>query len=145
MNLDANWLKTGRIPGVPAGMMIYAHYVGARVEYLSGRSIEGKAHYNLSATLVIGKRPYYNRAYNAKAEHVVVVEGRLTPSRWACGAFRPWRWLAFRRRIELLRRLKEHDNVYVALDMDAAGNKAIRVLAEALGPMTRIVAWPARG
>lgn len=143
INVEANWLKTGRIPGMPAGIMIYPHYVGARVEYLSGRSIEGKAHYNLSATLVEGKRPYYNRAYNAKSEHVVVVEGQadaLSLGMWGIPAVA---LAGVSSTNELLKRLKEHDNVYVALDMDAAGNKAIRVLAEALGPMTRIVAWPA--
>ena len=142
LNMDTNWLKTGRIPGMPSGMLVYAHYVGARVEYLSGRSIEGKEHYNLSATLVDGKKPYWNHAYNHKVEHLVVVEGQADAVSLGLWGIPAVALAGTNSASDLLKLLQDHENVYVAMDMDTAGNKAIRVLAEALGPMTRIVAWP---
>lgn len=145
LDVDTDWVNKGRIPGMAAGMLVYAHYVGGRCEYLSGRAIGEKRHYNLPASLVEGKKPYWNKAYNYRAEHVMVVEGQadaVTLGIWGIPAVA----LAGTNAAgELRKQLEGHDQLYVAMDVDVAGNKAIRVLAEALGPMTRIVAWPAVG
>lgn len=133
---------------IPAGMFIYAHYVAGRVVYLSGRSVEGKRHYNLDMELAGGKQPYFNHVYFGAAPHVVVVEGQadaLTLGQWGIPAVA---LCGLHKTDGLLATLREHETVYVALDNEnnkkvAVGvERAILKIAESLGPLTRIVKWP---
>ena len=129
---------------MPAGMFVYAHFVGSRCHYLSGRSISEKRHYNLEADLVGGKQPYWNHVWNGKTRHVVVVEGQadaLSLGQWGIAAVA---LAGLSDTPELVAKLQKHDQVYVALDGDEAGKKAIGQIADALGPLTKIVRWPER-
>lgn len=134
---------------MPPGMFVYAHYVGGRCVYLSGRSVEGKRHYNLEAGLVGGKQPYFNHVYGGRADYAVVVEGQadaLTLASWGVPAVA----LAGLHKIpELIKQLEKHEEVFVALDAEAAGSAAAagvarvaQQIAAALGPTTRVVMWP---
>lgn len=134
---------------IPSGMFIYPHYVAGRVVYLSGRSIEGKRHYNLEVGLAGGKQPYFNHAYHGKAVHVVVVEGQadaLTLAQFGVAAVAI---VGLHKPDELIATLKGHETVYVALDNEPPDKKAAKgvarvtlQIADALGPLTRIVRWP---
>lgn len=127
---------------IPTNMLIYTHQVGSRVVYMTGRAIEGRGFYNLERGLVGDKQPYWNHAYHHKAEHVVVVEGQadaVTLGMWGIAAVA---LAGLNDTPALVKQLEGHDQVYVALDADAAGNKAIVRLAEGLGATVRIVSWP---
>jgi hypothetical protein len=41
-------------------MIVYTHFDGGRLTYLSGRSIEGKQHYNPQREIIGERQPYYN-------------------------------------------------------------------------------------
>lgn len=149
LNVEVDWIRNGRIPGFPANHLIYCHYEGARCGYLSGRSIEEKRHYNLNATLVGGKQPYFNQAYNYRSDHVVVVEGQADAVSLGVWGIAAVALAGLSDTPALAEQLKGHENVYVALDMETADSKAavgvakaIRRVAEALGPVTKIAAWP---
>lgn len=142
VNLNVDWVGKGFIPAMPSGMFVYTHWRGGRCVYLTGRSIEGKRHYNMPLELAGEKEPYFNHAYYAAAEHVVVVEGQadaLSLAQWEIPA------VALTGLYEtpgLIQRLLKHEHVYVALDDDKGGKKRTDKLAELLGAMTRVVTWP---
>lgn len=135
------------LPSSPegAGWIVYAHVApaGGHVEYFSFRSCAGKKHYNLEARWAGPKRPYFNNSYNARANHVVIVEGQadaITLAQWDLPAVALAGAAAD---MPLLDRLKKHKSVYVALDQDATGDSAVARLAAELGPLTKIATWPA--
>lgn len=136
---------------IPAGMFVYPHYVGGRVVYLSGRSIDGKKrHYNLEAELAGGKQPYYNHVWSPKAEHVVIVEGQadaVTLAQWGIAAVA---LAGLHKPDDLIALLQKGEPVvYIALDNEPPDKKAAKgvervtlQIADALGALTRIVTWP---
>jgi len=74
LNLSDSWRSV--IQRFPAGMLVYIHLHKGRLMYLSGRSIEGKKHYNPPRDLIGEKQPYFNHCYADDAGQVVVVEGQ---------------------------------------------------------------------
>jgi DNA primase len=66
----------GVIAKFPAGMIVYVHLERGRLGYLSGRSIEGKQHYNPPRDLLGERRPYANHLYAGDADQVALVEGQ---------------------------------------------------------------------
>jgi len=74
LNLSDSWRSV--IQRFPAGMLVYIHLHKGRLMYLSGRSIEGKKHYNPPRDLIGEKQPYFNHGYANDAGQVVVVEGQ---------------------------------------------------------------------
>lgn len=137
------WIKQGYIPKMPAGMFIYPHWLAGSCVYLSGRSIEGKRHYNMPVGLVGEKHPFFNQVFKVRSEHVVVVEGQadaLTLGQWGIPAVA---LAGVNAGASLVERLKRYDKrIYVALNADAAGEKGVGALAAALGPSTPVVRWP---
>lgn len=131
------------LANMPAGMFIYAHMTGPRCVYLAGRSIEAKRHYNLPKDLAGDKQPFYNHVYSPKADHVVIVEGQadaVTLGQWGLAAVALAGAFASP---ELLAILKKHQTVYIALDQDQTGDNARLKIAQALGPLCKVVTWPA--
>lgn len=127
---------------MPSGLFVYAHFVGNRCHYLSGRGIGEKFHYNLEVELAGAKQPYFNHVWHGKAGHVVVVEGQadaLSLAQWGIAAVG---MAGLYDTPGLIDKLKGYDQVYVALDGDAAGKKVVTQIAEGLGPLTRVVLWP---
>src|SRR5262249_49417387 len=87
LNLYDNWRTV--IQKFQPGMIVYVHLERGRLTYLSGRSIEGKKHYNPSREIIGERRPYYNHLYTPDAEQLVVVEGQadaITFAEWGIPA-----------------------------------------------------------
>jgi len=134
-----------RWAGRVGGAVVYVHREGGRVVYLTGRSIEGKHHYNPPRDLAGEQRSYLNAPYCARAEEVIVVEGQadaVTLSGWgfpavALGGSGLTRDLAAR----LKRHVGRGATLYVVPDTD--GKTDVAGLAEAVGPLLRVVALPA--
>jgi len=128
--------------GIRAGMLVYPHVERGRVVYLAARSIAEKAHYNPPVKLIGDRRLYYNWCYCTQADQVVVVEGQadaITLAQWEIPAIA----LAGVAANEgVLKTLARHKRIYLALDPDEAGLTASRKMADALGPLTRLVSWP---
>ena len=138
------------VTGIPAEMLIYPHVRGGRVRYLSCRSIEGKRHYNLPVDLAGPRQIYYNHAYGVGEKAVVIVEGQadaVTLGQWgiAAVALAGTAWNDQRGAMDEL--VKRHDDLYLGLDEDKAGAKALMgnedrwPVADVLGAMVRIVRW----
>lgn len=133
----------------PKGFLIYPHVVQGRVEYFSTRVAgEGKRHWNPPSELVGERRPYFNHEYAPRAALVVVVvEGQadaVTLGQWgvASVALAGVTLGDGAAAVGLLRALGRHRVVVLALDSDAAGQRNTTTVADALGPMTRLVRWP---
>lgn len=124
------------------GMLVYPHVQAGRVVYVSARSVEGKRHYNPRAELAGERRVYGNWVYSSREEHVVVVEGQadaVTLAQWGIAAV-ALAGVAINEAV--LKVLARHQVIYLGLDRNEAGVRAAREIADALGPMTRIVTWP---
>ena len=83
LNLSDNWRTV--IQKFPPNMIVYIHIEQGRLTYLSGRSIEGKKHYNPPREIIGERQPYYNHLYSPQAEQVVIVEGQadaITFAEW---------------------------------------------------------------
>lgn len=121
---------------IPAGMAIYVHRDKGRAVYLSGRSIEGKRHYNLPEDLAGGKRPYWNAPDGKGNGSVLVVEGQAdaislgqvgVEAMALCGVSgSAVTWVT-----------------HVALDNDEKGRQRGLEVAMAINPMLPVVTWPA--
>ena len=61
LHLPERWRAV--IERFPTGMLVYVHRQHGRLTYLSGRSIEGKRHYNPPRQLLGERQPYFNRCY----------------------------------------------------------------------------------
>jgi len=73
LNLTDNWRTV--IQKFPPSMIVYIHTEQGRLTYLSGRSIEGKKHYNPPRDIIGERQPYYNHLYNSQGQN------RLSSSR----------------------------------------------------------------
>ena len=122
LNLSDNWRTV--IQKFPPNMIVYIHAEQGRLTYLSGRSIEGKKHYNPPRDIIGERQPYYNHLYSPQAGQVVIVEGQadaITFAEWGIAAVAIGGMQAAD---ELLNRLKVHPRLFVALDnFDEAGNR----------------------
>lgn len=114
LNLSDSWQAV--IQKFPPNMIVYIHTERVRLTYLSGRSIEGKKHYNPPRDIIGERQPYYNHLYSPQAEQVVIVEGQadaITFGEWGIAAVAIGGMQAS---VELLKRLKAHSRLFVALD-----------------------------
>jgi len=137
--------ETRAVLGIPAESLVYAHVWGGRVVYFSTRlaSREEKRHWNPPAEMVGARQAYYNHVYSPTEELVVVVEGQadaVTLGQWGIAAVA---LAGVTPSGDLLQRLGKHSTVVLGLDQDGAGKQWTTPLANALGPLTRLVAWPA--
>lgn len=127
---------------MPREMFVYAHFIGGRCCYLTGRSIEGKRHWNLPAALAGDRQPYFNHIYSSRSANVVIVEGQadaLSLGQWGIAAMALAGTSA---NDDLVAFLGRHDRLYVGLDADEAGQKNGMALARQLGALTRVLSWP---
>jgi DNA primase len=129
--------------GIPDEMLIYPHVRHGRVRYLSGRSIEGKRHYNPPRDLVGERQPFFNHLYHADAEEVVICEGQADAVTWGQWATAAVALAGCAADVTLARQLSRHKTVYLGLDADQAGETGTGKMAELLGPLVRILhPWP---
>jgi len=126
LNLSDSWRNV--IQKFPAGMLVYVHLDKGRLTYLSGRSIEGKKHYNPPRDLIGEKQPYRNHLYHGEVESVVLVEGQadaITFGMWGIPAVAI---AGMTVNDTLLEMLKRHRRVFIALDnTDEARVKAFEI------------------
>jgi DNA primase len=131
LNLSDTWRSV--IHKFPPGMIVYMHMVSGRLSYLSGRSIEGKQHYNPPREIIGERQPYYNHLYSSKAEQMVIVEGQadaITFGEWGIPALALG---GMKLSDTLLNSLRDFRRVFVALDNTEDAQAQCRVIAQALG------------
>jgi DNA primase len=141
LNLSDNWRTV--IQKFPPNMVVYIHTEQGRLTYLSGRSIEGKKHYNPPRENIGERQPYYNHLYSPQAEQVVIVEGQadaITFAEWGIPAVAIGGMQAAD---ELLNRVKAHPRLFVALDNTDDARAKSRSLALILKGETYLPALPA--
>jgi len=131
--------------GIPTGMLVYPHVQTGRVVYVSARlaSRTEKRHYNLPNDLVGERQPYYNWEYSPISDLVVVVEGQADAITLGMWGFAAIAMAGVSPSDDLLKRLCQHKTIVLGLDQDGAGQRWTSKVANALGPMTRLVCWPA--
>ncbi len=126
LNLSDTWRSV--IHKFPVGMLVYVHLEKGRLTYLSGRSTEGKKHYNPPRDLLGEKQPYRNPLYHGEVEQVVVVEGQadaITFSAWGIPAIAI---AGMSVQDGLLDMMRQHRRVFIALDnTDEARAKAFEI------------------
>ena len=140
LNLSDIWRNV--IHKFPSGMLVYVHQNNSRLTYLSGRSIEGKKHYNPPCEIIGEKQPYFNHCYRDDSNQLVVVEGQadaITFGEWGVPAVAI---AGMSISDELLIRLKKHDRVFIALDNTDEANVQSRVIAKALGGKAYLPIFP---
>jgi DNA primase len=140
LNLPDKWHTV--IGKFPSGMMVYIHLERGRLAYLSGRSIEGKRHYNPPREILGERRPYYNHLYSADAERVVLVEGQadaITFAEWGIPALAV---AGMHVSDDLLTELRKHRRVFVALDNTPDAMEKNREIAKSLGATALIPRLP---
>ena len=140
LNLSDRWRNV--IHKFPAGMLVYSHLNNGRLTYLSGRSIEGKKHYNPPRDIIGEKQPYFNNCYREDSNQVVVVEGQadaITFGEWGVSGVAI---AGMSITDELLTKLKKHDRVFIALDNTDDANTQSRTIAKALGGKAYLPKFP---
>ena len=141
LKLPDRWVRVVR--AFPVGMLVYIHTCRGRLTYISGRSIEGKKHYNPPRNLIGERQPYVNHCYHSTADEVVLVEGQadaITFGQWDIPAIAI---AGMHINDELLEQLLLHRRVFVALDnTDDARKKSIEI-AKSIGPTACIPTYPA--
>jgi DNA primase len=164
---SGDWLNWGMIPGMMSKKtprLVYASQYAGRVVYLFGRNLllnddgtltgsDDPKSYNLNGTLIGGRKLYFNWVYGRKVDKVVLVEGPAdadTLGQWGIAAIANG-GTAWQDHEGFLRELpRNHEVVYIATDADKAGQKVIKgkygnfPLADVLGPLLRVVRWPAK-
>jgi DNA primase len=141
LNLPDNWQTV--IQKFPPNMIVYIHTERGRLTYLSGRSIEGKKHYNPPRDIIGERHPYYNHLYSPQSEQMVIVEGQadaITFGEWGIPAVAIGGMQASD---ELLKRLKTHPRLFVALDNTDDARAKSRSLALTLKGETYLPVLPA--
>jgi hypothetical protein len=133
-----------RWAGRVGGAIVYAHRQGGRVVYLSGRSVEGKEHYNPPAEQAGPRMPYCNALYSPRVRELVIVEGQacaITLGGWGIPALALAGSGVTESLAELLARHRQRGtDLYVVPDGD--GKTDLAALARAAGPLLRIVQLP---
>jgi DNA primase len=142
--VDLNSTAAQAVLRCPAGMLVYPHVERGRVVYWSARSIEGKQHYNPPRDLVGERRPFYNQSFAADVNQVVIVEGQadaVSLDQWHIAAVA---LAGCSMSLELGETLLKHNDLVVGLDDDEEGQRGAVEIADALGPLVRVVRWPAK-
>jgi DNA primase len=140
LNLPEKWRSV--IAKFPAGMIVYVHLERGRLGYLSGRSIEGKQHYNPPRDLLGERRPYANHLYAADADQVVLVEGQADAITFGEWGFPALAVAGMHVSGDLLTALRKHRRVFVALDNTPEAMQKSRELARSLGSCALIPRLP---
>jgi len=140
LNLPDNWRTV--IQKFPPNMIVYIHTEQGRLTYLTGRSIEGKKHYNPPRENIGERQPYYNHLYSPQAEQVAIVEGQadaITFAEWGIAAVAI---NGMQAADELLKCLKAHPRLFVALDNTDDARAKSRSLALTLKGETYLPTLP---
>ncbi|MEQ8677157.1 MAG: CHC2 zinc finger domain-containing protein [Aggregatilineales bacterium] len=140
LNLSDTWRNV--IHKFPAGMLVYIHLSNGRLTYLSGRSIEGKKHYNPPRDIIGDKQPYFNHSYRAESNQLVVVEGQADAITFGERGVPSVAIAGMSISDELLTKLKKHERVFIALDNTDDANIQSQVIARELGAKAYLPKFP---
>lgn len=121
---------------IPAGHIVYCHRENGIVTYLSGRSIEGKRHYNLPIDLVGGKHLYHAQPAKFRRGVRILVEGQADAISLEQLGFESIALCGLATGEASIQEIS-----HVAFDNDTAGQAKSLDTALALGPMTKVVTW----
>ena len=151
----------------PEGWIIYPHVKGGKVTYLSARALNKatkdksrnipgqrqiyRADVDLTITLTLtpGLSQSEREVLRLRDDGLVLVEGPADAE-----SVRAWRWPAWAmcgspideennpQLMAALRKKAERQTIYAAMSNDTAGRKFAEKIADALGPLTRVVFWP---
>ncbi|MCI0714381.1 MAG: toprim domain-containing protein [Chloroflexi bacterium] len=141
LELSDKWLAV--INRFPSNMLVYVHMQNGRLVYLSGRSIEGKQHYNPPCDLIGERQPYFNQCYHRGCDTVAVVEGQadaITLSQWGIPAVA---LAGMNSSAELIDQLKNHRRVYIMLDNTTQARLQALELARQIGSTACLPVLPA--
>jgi hypothetical protein len=123
-------------------MIVYSHFEGGRLVYLSGRSVEGKKHYNPPRDIMGERHPYYDHLYSADVDRLVLAfdqDDAITFAEWSIQALA----IAGMHVSEpLLAVLSKHLRIFAALDNSAQALDKNRDIAHALGAKAFIPRLP---
>ena len=147
VEVHADWIKQGFIPSlIGMNMLVYPYVWAGKVIYFHGRAIADQPlkHYN-SASCLVGARPlYFNQAWSSKAKECVIVEGEgdaVTLTQWGIPAVAlAMNTFTENNKADLVSQLKDQ-HAYNALDADKAGKAGSEVIAQLMGPLTRMMSW----
>jgi hypothetical protein len=131
LNLSEKWRSV--VQRFPPGMLVYVHLEQGRLTYLSGRSTEGKRHYNPSREILGERQPYYNHLYTAAADQVVLVEGQADATTFGQWDLPAVAIAGMHISDELLDSLRHHRRIFVALDNTPEALVKSRDIARRLG------------
>jgi len=164
-DFDEEWIAKKRIHGLmDTPGLIYAHQHKGGVKYLSRRQLPGfdkikdretkkereRKSFNPYKLLAGPKQPYFNHAHRIDRA-LILCEGQGDAETWGqlgygamafCGLLGDIDQMApedAERARRLAAYIKKHPSVYLALDDDEAGQKAIRLAGKMLGPKIQIV------
>ena len=140
LNLADKWRSV--IIKFPPGMIVYMHLDRGRLVYLSGRSVEGKQHYNPPRDIIGERHPYYNHLYSADVERLVLVEGQadaITFAEWNIPALAI---AGMHVSEDLFAALSKHSRVFVALDNTSEAMDKNREIAQTIGTRALIPSLP---
>ncbi|MDW7992053.1 MAG: CHC2 zinc finger domain-containing protein, partial [Anaerolineae bacterium] len=133
-----------RWAGKVGGAVVYVHRLGGRVVYLSGRSIEGKEHYNPPIDLAGPRMPYLNVLYSPRVQELVIVEGQacaITLGGWGIPALAlAGSGVTQDLAAHIRRHAESGASIYAVPDGD--GKTDLDALAQAAGPLLRVVSLP---
>ena len=161
-DFDKGWIEKGRIHGLmDTPGLVYAHQkpIG-KVIYLSRRQLPGHdmiqerawKSFNPHKALAGPKQFFYNQVYRL-GEPCVLVEGQgdaITWGQWGissvafCGLMGNFEHKQMEEQERLLReinKLKRHPQLYLCLDDDEAGQRAIKAAGKLFGPTMQVVRW----
>jgi hypothetical protein len=164
-DFDESWIEKKHIHGLmDTPGLIYAHYHKGGVKYLSRRQLPGFdkikdretgkqrewKSFNPYKLLAGPKQPYFNHMHRVDRP-LILVEGQGDAETWGqwghgsmafCGLLGDIGQMSPEdadRSRRLAGYIKKHPAVYLALDDDEAGQKAIRLAAKMLGSKIQIV------
>jgi DNA primase len=140
--VDLNAPAAQAVLRTPGRSLIYPHCRYGRSTYYATRSIVEKKHWNLPRALVGEKRPYFNWLWNHRASAVVIVEGQgdavSLGQLGIAAAARAGSTVSEMLMAEVRGR---KGLVFVGVEGNPAGEKALDGLAALVGPLARVLRW----
>jgi DNA primase len=136
LNLSDTWRSV--IQKFPVGMLVYIHLEKGKLSYLSGRSIEGKQHYNPGWRTPL----FLNYSYSSDGEQVVLVQGQadaVSFGEWGIPAIA---LAGLSANEDTQKRLLKHHRIFLALDNTPDATIKARQLAKFLSGATCVAQFP---
>jgi len=123
--------------------MVYVHLEKGRLTYLSGRSIEGKQHYNPPRDIIGERQPYYNHAVGSSLDTIVIVEGQADAISFAEWGIPALALGGMSVSDDLLTVFRSYKRVFVALDNTDEAQEQSRQIGRVLGGRAYLPQLPA--